>query len=104
MSDIDIMGYLPDPDEPIQVLPIVRDGAIWFQILDTESGQTFIVNYMSALKMAGRLAYLTGRITQDLLEADAEELGPTEWEAITRAMDDPTDERFQREEYRRPKN
>lgn len=104
MPDIDVMGYMPDPEEQIQVIPIVRDGAIWFQVIDTESGQTFIASYMSALKMAGRIAFLTGQISLDLLEEASNSFGPSEWEEITRAQDDPTDQRWQREQYRRPKN
>lgn len=104
MPDLDLMGYMPDPEDQLQVIPIVRDGAVWYQILDTESGQTFIVNYMIALKMAGRITYLTAKILQDMLEAEVNQMGPTEWEGITRTLDDPADERFQREQYRRPKN
>lgn len=104
MPDIHIMEYTPDPDEQIQVIPIVRDNALWYQFIDTESGQTFIVNYMTALRMARRISFLTGRTHQLMLEAETDGYGPAEWEGITRAMDNPKDEDWQRELYRRPKN
>lgn len=104
MSDPDLMGYMPDPHDHIQIIPIVRDAGVWFQITDTESGQSYIINFLSALKMAGQLTYLTGRILQDIGQYEDSQLAPYRREEITRAMDDPTDERWQRETYRRPKN
>lgn len=104
MPDIDVMGYMPDPHEHIQIIPIVRDGGVWFQITDTETGQAFIINFLSALKMSGRLSYLTGRLLQDIGQYESDQLGPLEHEDITRAQDDPDDPNWMQTLFRRPKN
>lgn len=104
LPEIDTMGYMPDPLDFIQIVPIQRGNGLWFQIVDQESGQTFMIDYITALKMAGRLTYLAGRVFQDVGQAGVDQMGPHEREGITRAMGDPTDERWQREQYRRPKN
>lgn len=104
MPDLDLMGYMPDPVEYVQVIPIQRDNGIWFQVTDTVTGNAVLFDLITTMKLAGRLSYLAGRLLQDFGKAEYETMGPFEREGITRAMDDPTDEQWQRETYRRPKN
>ena len=104
MPDIDLMGYMPDHYDYLQIIPIQRETGIWFHVIDTSSGHEMLLDMLTALKLSGRLTYLTGRLLQDIGKADLDQKGPCERETVTRAMDDPTDERWQRETYRRPKN
>jgi hypothetical protein len=104
LPEIDLMGYMPDPIEYVQIIPIQRDNAIWFHIIEKDTGRELLLDYLTALKMAGQLAYLVGRVLQDVGKAELDQMGPHEVEGRMRAADDPNDERWQRETYRRPKN
>lgn len=60
MPNIDLMGCVPDPVDYIQIVPIRRGDGIWFQISDMESGHTLLLDYLTVLKVAGRLSFCWG--------------------------------------------